>query len=198
MLIIGDSISIGYTPFVKEALAAKAEVFHNVGNAQHTRNGLEKIDSWLGDKEWNIIQINWGLWDLCYRNPTKTGPKSRDKVNGVLTNEIDVYAANLEKLVTRIKEKSNAKIIFVTTTYVPNKEPGRFYKDVAKYNAVAKEVMDKNAVIVNDIYEKSIPIHMQFGNGETDVHYSKEGYKELGIIIMEFLEEVIEDKNSFF
>ena len=44
ILIIGDSISIGYTPFVKKALAGKAVVVHNPGNAQHTGTGLEKLD----------------------------------------------------------------------------------------------------------------------------------------------------------
>ena len=48
ILIIGDSISIGYTPFVQQALADIAEVFHNPGNAQHTGTGLGSIDSWIG------------------------------------------------------------------------------------------------------------------------------------------------------
>ena len=49
VLIIGDSISIGYTPFVKEALEGKANVVHNEGNAQHTGTGLIKLEEWLGD-----------------------------------------------------------------------------------------------------------------------------------------------------
>ena len=47
VLIIGDSISIGYTPYVQEALAGKATVVHNEGNAGHTGIGLNKIHDWL-------------------------------------------------------------------------------------------------------------------------------------------------------
>lgn len=68
VLIIGDSISIGYTPFVQKALEGKAEVFRNPGNAQHTGKGLVKLEKWIGEEKWEVIHFNWGLWDLCYRN----------------------------------------------------------------------------------------------------------------------------------
>ena len=69
ILIIGDSISIGYTPFVKAYFYDKAIVSHNPGNAQHTGTGLLKIEEWLEHENWDIVQFNWGLWDLCYRSP---------------------------------------------------------------------------------------------------------------------------------
>jgi len=68
VLIIGDSISIGYTPFVKEYFRDKANIIHNPGNAGDTGRGLKNIKDWVGDEEWDIIQFNWGLWDLCYRH----------------------------------------------------------------------------------------------------------------------------------
>lgn len=58
ILIIGDSISIGYTPFVQNNLQERADVFHNPGNAQHTGTGLKKIEEWIGEVEWDIIQFN--------------------------------------------------------------------------------------------------------------------------------------------
>ncbi len=57
ILIIGDSISIGYTPFVEQALADVAEVVHNKGNAEHTGTGLKNISEWLGNEDWDIIQF---------------------------------------------------------------------------------------------------------------------------------------------
>ena len=36
-LLIGDSISIGYTPHVVAALKGKVQVIHHRGNAQHTQ-----------------------------------------------------------------------------------------------------------------------------------------------------------------
>lgn len=87
ILIIGDSISIGYTPFVKEHFRGKATILHNPGNAQHTGTGMEKIDEWLGDEKWDIVQFNWGLWDLAYRNPKAMAYGNRDKINGKLPSQ---------------------------------------------------------------------------------------------------------------
>ena len=188
ILIIGDSISIGYTPSVKKYFSEKAIVSHNKGNAQHTGTGLAKIDEWLGDEQWDIIHFNWGLWDLCYRNKDSIKTRNRDKINGKVTYTVEEYASNLDSLVSIIKKKSKAKLIFTTTTYVPNNEPGRYENDVQKYNDAAKIIMKKYNIPVNDIYAPSINIHKNYGIGNNDVHYTKEGYNELGKLIIDFLE----------
>jgi hypothetical protein len=192
ILIIGDSISIGYSPYVKKNLANKADIFHNLGNAQHTGTGLEKIDEWIGDGKWDIVQFNWGLWDLCYRHPDSKVQGSRDKKNGKITYTIDEYASNLDSIVTILQTKTEAKLIFVTTTYVPENEAGRFKNDAIRYNDAAKKIMRKHSVIVNDIYEPSIPIHQKFGKGLDDVHYSNQGYEKLSELVTKFLKTEIE------
>ena len=82
VLIIGDSISGGYTPRVVNLLKDKALVKHNPGNAQHTGTGIEKLDAWIGETDWDVIHFNWGLWDLCYRHPESKVQGRRDKVQG--------------------------------------------------------------------------------------------------------------------
>ncbi|SMG49391.1 SGNH/GDSL hydrolase family protein [Arenibacter troitsensis] len=191
ILIIGDSISIGYFSKVKEEMANKAIVMHNPGNAQHTGTGLEKIKDWIGKEDWDIIQFNWGLWDLCYRHPDADAYGNRDKIKGTITYDPQTYRQNLEELVSILKASTSAKLIFVTTTYVPVNEAGRFTEDVPKYNAIAKAVMKKNGVIINDIYKKSIAIHHKNGVGDNDVHYNKEGYKELGELIVPVLNKTL-------
>ena len=121
ILIIGDSISLGYTPHVKEMFQGRAEVVHHKGNAEHTGTGLEKIDEWLGDGNWDLIHFNWGLWDLCYRNPESKNQGNRDKVKGTLTTSLETYEANLETLVKRLK-KTGAKLIWGNTSFVPDGE----------------------------------------------------------------------------
>lgn len=187
ILIIGDSISIGYTPFVKEKLMKKANVFHNPGNAEHTGTGLKKIEEWIGDKKWDVVQFNWGLWDLCYRHPDSKVQGNRDKKNGKITFTVDEYASNLDSLVTRLQTLTQAKLIFVTTTYVPDNEAGRFQEDAMRYNEAAKKIMRKHSVIVNDLYEPSVSIHQQYGKGSDDVHYTVQGYKKLGELVADFL-----------
>ena len=192
ILIIGDSISIGYTPFVKKALSSKYDVFHNPGNAQHTGTGLENISKWIGNNDWDIIQFNWGLWDLCYRNPDSKNQGNRDKINGKITFSIEEYKSNLDSIIKILKTKTKAKLVFVTTTYVPENEEGRFKKDALRYNKAAKEVMKKNDIPINDIYAKSIAIHKKFGLGSDDVHYTSEGYEELSKLIVSFIENKVE------
>ncbi len=92
-----------------------------------------------------------------------------------------------------MKDNSDAELIFVTTTYVPENEGGRFKKDVRKYNKAAKEVMKKHAVLVNDIYKESISIHKENGIGSDDVHYKEEGNVQLSKCIIGFLDDVIEN-----
>lgn len=190
VLIIGDSISIGYFPYVKDALKDKADVTHNAGNAQFSKNGVQKIKSWLGDKQWDVIQFNWGLWDIAYRAPATKGTGALDKVNGMLTATPEQYRENLEILVETL-EKTGAKLIFVNTTYVPRDEPGRFSDDVVKYNAIAEEVMKKHGILVNDLYTPSKGIHKKEALGIDNVHYTSQGYKELSSHITRCLEKVI-------
>ena len=189
ILIIGDSISIGYTPYVQKYFSEKAIVKHNPGNAEHTGTGLDKIAEWIGDEQYDIIQFNWGLWDLCYRHPDSKVYGNRDKLNGGITYSMDQYMSNLDSIVSILKKTTQAKLVFVTTTYVPEKEAGRFENDAIKYNDAAKKIMAKHSILINDIYEKSIPIHNVYGKGQDDVHYTEEGYEQLSKLVIDFLEE---------
>lgn len=191
ILIIGDSISIGYTPFVQEALKDKAIVKHNPGNAQHTGTGLLKLDEWLGEEAWDIILFNWGLWDLCYRHPDAKIYGNRDKINGTITFLPDEYAANLDKLVKQLKQ-THAKLIFVTTTYIPPGEAGRIQGDENRYNKLALEVINKNEILVNDIHNYSKKVHKRYKSAEDDVHYTKAGYSLLAKKILKTLKKQLD------
>ena len=189
ILIIGDSISNGYTPFVQKELANVAEVSDNPGNGKHTKNGLHKVVSWIGEEEWDIIHFNWGLWDLCYRHPKSKVQGRRDKINGTITFNPEDYENQLDAIVKLMREKSDAELIFMTTTYVPKQEAGRFAKDAKKYNKIARRVMKANGVKINDIYKTSKRIHKKFGKGNDDVHYTPAGYEALGQHVSNFLQK---------
>lgn len=180
ILIIGDSISIGYTPFVKDSLITTANVYHNYGNGGSTLRGIDSIYSWIGNRKWDIIHFNFGLHDLCYRNEKG----KNDKVNGQQMVPLKDYESKLEYIVSILK-KTGAKLIFATTTIVPPDEPGRFVDDVTKYNEIALAVMARNEISVNDLYTASIKIHAKNGKGTDNVHYNNMGYKELADKVIE-------------
>ena len=65
VLIMGDSISIGYTPHVIENLKEVAEVKRHKGNAGPTIRGVAKIEEWLGDGKWLSSELSekaFHLW----------------------------------------------------------------------------------------------------------------------------------------
>ncbi|HEX5552003.1 MAG TPA: SGNH/GDSL hydrolase family protein [Chitinophagaceae bacterium] len=194
ILIIGDSISIGYFPYVKEALSNVAILEHNPGNGKYTRNGLTKIHQWLGNEQWDVIQFNWGLWDLAYRQPTAKNKLALNKTDGRVTATPAEYARNLDSLVQILKD-THARLIFVTTSYVPEKEPGRYSKDVKRYNDIAKRIMKANGVAINDVYAKSKMIHKKYGRGDRNVHYTKVGYQRLAEYITGFLKKELRTVN---
>lgn len=184
VLLIGDSISIGYTPHVKALLKDKAVVKHHPGNAQHTGTGLKKLNKWLGDDKWNVIHFNWGLWDLCYRHQDSKVQGNRDKVNGSITTSLEQYEKNLDELVTRLKA-TKAKLIWAHTTTVPKDEAGRKLGDDTKYNEAAARVMKKHGIVVNDLNKVSDSFPAKLFVGPGNVHFTKDGSKRLAKIVSE-------------
>ena len=178
-LLIGDSISIGYTPHVIAALKGKVDVKHHKGNAQHTGTGLKMLDRWVGQTDWDVIHFNWGLWDLCYRHPESKNQGRRDKVRGTLTMSLEAYERNLEQLVVRLK-KTKARLIWAHTTTVPKGEAGRKLGDDDKYNAAAARVMKKHGVEINDLNVLTDSFGPELFVKPGDVHYKTEGSKRLG------------------
>ena len=184
VLIIGDSISIGYTPFVKRMLEKEATVAHNKGNAQHTGTGLKNIDDWLGDTQWKVIHFNWGLHDLCYRGPNSQKNAGRDKVNGTLTCSPEQYEKNLDLLVQRL-EKTGASLIWASTTIVPEGEEGRIAGDDKKYNEIAARVMIKHGVVINDLNAATASFSPDLFLKPGNVHFKPTGYEKLGLQVSE-------------
>jgi hypothetical protein len=178
-LLIGDSISLGYTPHVVAALKGKVEVKHHRGNAQHTGTGLKMLDRWIGETEWDVIHFNWGLWDLCYRHPQSNVQGRRDKERGTLTTSLELYEKNLDQLATRLK-KTHAKLIWAHTSTVPKGEAGRKVGDDDKYNQAAVRVMKKHGIEINDLnaLTDSFPAELFVRPG--DVHFKTEGSRKLG------------------
>lgn len=184
VLILGDSISIGYTVPVRDALQGMANVFRPETNCGDTRKGLEQLDAWLGDTKWHVIHFNWGLHDLAYRSP-----KVRlDKVNGTQSVPLQQYKENLEKLVVRMKQ-TGAVLIWASTTRVPENEPGRIPGDEIRYNAAAAEIMKRHGVMINDLHTLTAGFGGELsagsGLGIGNVHYTREGSAMLSAQVAE-------------
>lgn len=197
VLLIGDSISIGYTPAVTELLKGQANVFRpctpdgaKVINCGDTAKGLSDLSQWLGDKKWAVIHFNWGLHDLKYMASGPGGKLTLDKANGKQMRPVEEYAKNLGELVTRLKA-TGAKLIFATTTLVPEGEPGRAAGDDVKYNVAAVEVMKKQGVPINDLHAITKGFAPEMFTKPGNVHYSDAGSKKLAEQVAEAIRSAL-------
>ena len=68
VLLLGDSISIGYTLGVRQQLQGEANVHRAAENCGPTTRGLKQLEKWIGQKQWDVIHFNFGLHDLKYMN----------------------------------------------------------------------------------------------------------------------------------
>lgn len=192
VLLIGDSISIGYTIEVRKLLNDKADIFRVPTNGQYAAFGLENLDKWLGKKtKWDVIHFNWGLWDLCYRNPKSKTQGHRDKLNGTLTATPQQYRETMEQIVKRLKQ-TDAKLIWCATTPVPEHELGRKAGDALKYNAIAKEVMDANGITTNDLHAHALLKLPKIQVKKGDVHFTKTGYAYLAAKVAADVSKLLE------
>ena len=174
VLLIGDSISIGYTLPLRAALKGRANVHRPAENCQHTWKGLESIDRWLGDGTWDVIHFNWGLHDLKH---VDAQGRLALPPSGKQISTVEQYASNLEKLVDRLNA-TGAKLVWRPTTPVPHGARGRIPSDLDRYNGAAREIMDRHGIEIDDmnafIAAESVP-HVRPDN----VHFSAESSARL-------------------
>jgi hypothetical protein len=167
VLLIGDSISIGYTEPVRLELTNKANVHRIPENGAATIVGVKNLDKWLGTLKWDVIHFNFGLHDLRLDDGKHQVP-------------LPDYETNLRTIVQRL-QKTGARLIWATTTPVPDAEvkPPRRSADVIAYNAAAAKIMTESGIPIDDLYELVKPrlAELQL---PANVHYTLPGYNVLG------------------
>lgn len=167
VLLIGDSISMGYTLGVRQKLAGKANVHRILENGGPTINGIAKVDQWLGDRQWDLVHVNFGLHDL----------KREDGQNRQVSPED--YERNLRDIVRKLKAKSKY-VVWASTTPVPEGKvsPHRVPSDVPLYNAIAAKVMRDEHVPIDDLYAFTLP-HLATWQRPVNVHFVEAGSEAL-------------------
>ena len=179
VLIIGDSISIGYMLPLRKKLDGVANVFRPTTNCGPTIRGLEQLDSWLGDRKWDLIQWNHGLHDLKYMGPKGENLSDPDDATSHQQVPPKEYEKNLHTLTKRLK-KTGATLVFCETTPVPEGAGGRVVGDSKKYNAIAQRVMREENVAINTLFDfasENVPTR------PANVHYTSENSEKLAAFL---------------
>jgi len=185
VLLIGDSISEGYTVPVRNLLKGKANVHRIPENAGPTTNGLVALGKWLKAGKWEVIHFNWGLHDL--------------KIMKDDTRQVSptAYEANLRSLVNQLQQ-TGAKLIWATTTPVPTTDAKLTVKrraaDVPIYNSIAKSIMEENHVAIDDLYGLALPQLSEI-QLPANVHFTTAGYLVLGKRVAACIESALPKKS---
>ena len=168
LFLLGDSIALGYRPYLTKYLGTEYEVSTKGENEQTAKNlnypsGANCRDSRMmlsylrnrctnGRLNYDIILFNCGLHDIKYNWETEE-----------IQIEIEEYENNLRRICAILKS-TGAGVYFVNSTPVSDeihnstqniilnvnfvRRPG----DIEKYNTVAENVMLENAIPVIDLY----------------------------------------------
>jgi hypothetical protein len=194
VLLIGDSISMGYTAPVTVALKDVAIVSRVPGNGQHTAYGLANLGKWLGKEKWDVIHFNWGIWDThLMDNKTgalisTAGESKVDPESVHLRHDPKQYEENLTKLVQLLKQ-SGAKLIWANTTPV-NSRHGDRLKVVPAYNEIAAKVMAANGIPIDDL--NALVVAEPAKCPQTDgCHFAPAGYKTLADQVSKCIREAL-------
>src|SRR5918912_728842 len=137
VMLVGDSIRLGYAPRVAARLAGKAIVVSPPENGGDSANVLAHLDEWVLRERPDVVHLNCGLHDL-----------KRSKADRRHQVELDRYAENLRRIVARIRDGSDAALVFADTTPILDERHARRGTDfdrteaaVRRYNAAAVAVM---------------------------------------------------------
>lgn len=178
VILLGDSIRINYQGSVSNALAGKAAVWAPSANGQDTTYTLRHLAEWLKDREPAVIHINCGLHDLFLGKET-----------GKPRHSLDEYATHLRAVFKRLRELTDARIIFALTTavdetrQVSSKSYGRVVRhnsDIDVYNARARNIAREFQIVINDLNGAAKQHGIARMIREDGAHLSPEGIKILG------------------
>ncbi len=198
VLILGDSISIGYTPVVQKLLAEEMVVLRPMNKAGKPENcsgttaGIQHIDRWLqidGGK-WDVIHFNWGLHDLKHVKPDGA---ASDAAADPPQATVEVYEKQLREIVAKLKA-TGAKLIFATTTPVPDGAMKVYRTDVdaVRYNEAALKVMKENGITVNDLYAFAKPQLKDIQIQPANVHFTPKGSEALGAEVVKAIRAALQ------
>jgi lysophospholipase L1-like esterase len=175
IVLIGDSIRMGYQETVRAQLEGWADVWGPEQNGGTSKNVLNHLDEWVITRQPEVLHINCGLHDLRKEFGQNTSAVP-----------LDAYTDNVWTIMTRVKTETDAIVIWALTTPVNqewhHKRKGfdRFEADVAAYNTAAADIAGELDIVVNDLFTTVTSAGRHNLLLPDGVHFKPEGYALLG------------------
>ena len=179
IVLIGDSIRMGYQNHVASQLAGRAEVWAPKPNGGDSRNVLAHLDQWVLARQPDVVHVNCGLHDL------------KRAFGAASAVPLDEYERNVRQILQRLQRELNGAVVWATTTPVDenwhhqNKGFDRLEADVEAYNVAARAVAEDLGVPIDDLFA----VVQQKGKArlltQDGVHFTEEGSRLLGRVVAE-------------
>ena len=208
LLLLGDSIRMGYDSFVQEKLAGRMNVFFPEENGRFAQYTLRALSDWKGQLALPDIQVvhwNNGLWDVLHMNANSAGcdgeaagetisPENVPNENQFDKDPLtppDMYRYMIGRVLTRIRQLfPKATVIFATTTPVIEEQASWSYRsnaEIETYNQIAREELIPKGILINELGDfasrECASLHRDW------VHYTPEGSSLIADEIIRFLEQ---------
>jgi lysophospholipase L1-like esterase len=175
VVLVGDSIRLGYAPLVAKRLEGKARVVSVEANGGDSANVLKHLDEWVIAEKPAVVHLNCGLHDLKLAKKTKQHQVP-----------LEQYEANLKEIVARVRKGTTAALVFADTTPILDDRHARrggdfdrFEADVKRYNDAARKVMREAGVPVGDLHGIVEDGGAEKLLGTDGTHYTAAGYERL-------------------
>jgi len=186
ILLLGDSIRMSYQPHVARLLDNRAQMVGPSDNCQHSLFTLSSLDRWIGELgKPDIVHWNNGIHDAGH-NPARSPVQI----------PINMYRTNLEFILKRLAALT-PKVIWATTTPVHPNRPFRDTewswrnKEIDRYNAVARELMESHGVPINDLHALVWANLSEFLS-EDQLHLSEAGQKACAQAVADCVSRLLE------
>ena len=181
VLLLGDSISMGYTLPVRRELEGVVNLHRVPDNARSTRETLGKLDAMVGPGPWRVIHFNCGIHDITRKTGDVADPDGKSQI------PIGEYERNLGKLIELLSARCD-RLLWARTTAI--KPYGiRRMEDLRAYNDVADQVMKEAGIPVNDLFTLSAK---HIGTLNDNVHFTEEGGAILGAQVADCIRLALE------
>ena len=188
VLLLGDSISMGYHAAVVEGLDAEAVVIRPKENCEGTTLGSSRIDSWLelDGGDFDLVHFNFGLHDL---KRIRSGGTASSDSDDPRQADLETYERQLRVIVETILARG-AIAVFATTTPVPEGRvrPHRDPEDVGRYNAIARSLMAEHDIVISDLHSL-VSGGIDELQRPVDVHFTPRGSAALGKLVTRSIRE---------
>ena len=188
VLLIGDSIRVGYDKSVKASLDGIANVYFPAENCRFAAYVLRHFSDYITkveDRKIDVIHWNAGLWDLLRQFGEEPN------------TPFEIYTYYIDRVCQRMRKLyPNAKIIFATSTSVQTDkmDPARFIRynnEIKKYNDAAAEIVKKYGMEVNDLYSLSLTLSEE-AHSDTVHYYTRIGTEVFTKQVLKYISDALE------